>query len=286
MDPRVGLHLGKLRRPTSVLAGRWRNAGRVDDAVEQYRKAVELNPGYMEAYSNLGNALRQQGRLDEAMAHCRKALEIQPQSARTHRILGLALAGSGRLDEAIAQFQEALAIEPECAEAHNDLGAALLERGRSNEAVAHWKQAVAINPHDAQTYRNLGIVLYQQGKIADALAQWNQSIRLCPDDKSLISATAWVLATCPEASLRNAGRAVELAQQATGLSGGSDPAVLDTLAAAYAEAGRYPEAIRTAEQALAIATTQHNASLQEAIRTRIRLYQAGSPYRERIGRND
>ena len=258
---------------------------RVDEAVEQYRKALELNPTYMEAYSNLGNALRQQGRLDEAMAYCRKALEIQPQSVKTHRVLGLALAASGRFDEAIAQFQEALAIEPECAEAHNDLGAALLERGRNDEAIAHWKQAVAINPQDAQTHRNLGIVLYQQGKIAEALAQWTECIRLCPNDTSLMSATAWVLATCPEASLRNAARAVELAQQAAGLSGLSEPAVLDTLAAAYAEAGRYPEAIRTAEQALAIATAQHNATLQEAIRARIRLYQAGAPYRETTGRN-
>jgi hypothetical protein len=92
---------------------------------------------------------------------------------------------------------------------------------------------------------------------------------------------AWLFATCPEALLRNGGRAVELAQQAEQLSGGRHPEILDTLAAAYAEAGRFPDAVTTAGQALHLAEAQTNAVLADDIRTRLKLYEANSPYHEK-----
>ena len=89
-----------------------------------------------------------------------------------------------------------------------------------------------------------------------------------------------MLATNPNASIRNGAEAVELAQRAVQLSDGREPAILGTLAAAYAEAGRFAEAVKTAEQALALASSQNNAALADTLRTRIKLYQSNSPYRE------
>jgi hypothetical protein len=90
-----------------------------------------------------------------------------------------------------------------------------------------------------------------------------------------------VLANCPEASVHNGVRAVELAQQAERLSGSKDPTILGKLAAAYAESGRFPESVATAQRALELATIQTNTAQAEALRTRLLIYQAGSPFRDR-----
>ena len=92
--------------------------------------------------------------------------------------------------------------------------------------------------------------------------------------------TAWLLATNPNASVRNGAEAVELAQRAIELSSGQEPAILGTLAAAYAEAGRFAEAVQTARKALELATQQNKPALAESIRAKIRLYEAGKPFRQ------
>jgi Flp pilus assembly protein TadD len=150
------------------------------------------------------------------------------------------------VDEAIAHFQRALSLQPNLAEAHNNLANALLQKGRPTEAVAHYQAAVAALPGNPYLINNL----------------------------------AWVLATYPEVSVRNGDRAVELALQAERLSGGKDPSILGTLAAAYAEARRFTEAVATAQKALELATAQANTAQVETLRARISLYQADSPCRD------
>ena len=137
-------------------------------------------------------------------------------------------------------------LQPNLAEAHNNLGNALLQKGRPAEAVTHYQAAVAA----------------------------------LPGNPYLLSNLAWMLATCPEASVRNGARAVELALQAEQLSGGKDSGLLGTLAAAYAEAGRLAEAVATAQRALALATAQTNTAQIETLRARLKLYQSGSPFRD------
>ena len=114
----------------------------------------------------------------------------------------------------------------------------------------------------------------------EAVAQWSELARRHPENVAVCNQLAWALATCPEASVRNAGRAVELAQRLTKLTGGRDPNILDTLAAAYAEAGRFPEAVQTAREALDLATQQHKQSLAESMKAKILLYEARTPFRD------
>ena len=99
-----------------------------------------------------------------------------------------------------------------------------------------------------------------------------------PDDVALLNDIAWTLVTNPNASIRKGDEAVELAGRAARLSGGRNPAILDTLAAAYAEAGRFPEAVETAQKAIELATRQNKAALADSLRTRIKLYQDRKPY--------
>ena len=131
------------------------------------------------------------------------------------------------------------------------------QRGRFDEAITHLQQALKIKPDYAEAHNNLGNALAGQGKIAAAVVQWREAVRLQPKQIGFVHQLAWVLATCPEASVRNGAEAVELARRAVKLSDGQEPAILGTLAAAYAEAGRFPEAVQTARKALKLATQQN-----------------------------
>jgi tetratricopeptide (TPR) repeat protein len=111
------------------------------------------------------------------------------------------------------------------------------------------------------------------------LEQWREVLRREPDDFTVLNQAAWVKATSPDAALRNGAAAVELATNAVRLSGGR-PEFLDTLSAAYAEAGNYPEAIATAERALRLAVAAAKPKLAEGLNARLTLYRKGAPFRE------
>jgi Flp pilus assembly protein TadD len=196
------------------------------------------------AHNNLGYVFLQRGQMDKAVAHFQKALEIEPDYEKAHYNLGTAFFQQGRLDEAIAQFQKALEIKPDYVDAHNNLGLALLQQGRMAEAITHYQKALDIKPDYPEIQNNL----------------------------------AWVLATCPQASLRNGNQAVELAIRANQLTGNKNPLLLRTLAAADAEAGRFSEAVETAQRALQLAEAQSNTALADVIRSELKLFQAGVPF--------
>jgi tetratricopeptide (TPR) repeat protein len=220
--------------------------------------------------------LAAKGQDEAAIAEWKKALEINPEDPMANNNLGTHLLKRGQLDEAISHFAKAVDLKPDYADAQNNLGIVLLQKGRVGEAVLHLEKAEEFNPRNTQTYYNLGAAFYMQKRIPEALAEWRAGLRVDPDDLPLLGQTAWVLATNPEASVRNGGEAVELAVRAVKLSGAKDPIALDTLAAAYAEAGRFAEAVETARQALALAPE----SSTEDLKARIALYEANRPFRD------
>jgi protein O-mannosyl-transferase len=136
------------------------------------------------------------------------------------------------------------------------------------------------NPACWLAHDNLGIILLARGEIAEARAHFLRALEIKPDNVEVANNLAWVLATCPVASLRNSAEAVEIARRANRLSGGNRASVLDTLAAAYAEAGRFAEAVQTARKALELAVQQNNQPLVDALPARIALYEAGKPFRQ------
>jgi tetratricopeptide (TPR) repeat protein len=220
--------------------------------------------------------LAAKGQDEAAIAEWKKALQINPDDPMANNNLGTHLLKRGQLDEAVPRFQKAVELKPDYADAQNNLGIVLLQKGRVGEAIEHLEKAEEINPRNTQTYYNLGAAFYMQGKVTEALAEWRAGLHVDPEDLPLLSQAAWVLATNPEASVRNGSEAVELAARAVKLSGAKDPAILDTLAAAYAEAGRFPEAVETARQALTLATEPLAAELK----ARIALYEDKRAFRD------
>jgi tetratricopeptide (TPR) repeat protein len=241
---------------------------------------VEVNPEFGDAQNNLGGALMQKGRLDEAIAHFQKAVEVNPEFGDAQNNLGGALMEKEMLDEAIPHFQKAAEVNPQSADIQSNLGIALLQKGRVDEAWAHFQKALEVAPGQARSHYNLGNAFYLQGKIPEALAQWREGLRLDPKHLPLLYETAWLLATCPEATVRNGTEAIRLAERALQISGGQDPQFLDALGAAYAEVGRFTEALQTTRQALDLATQQNMQPLARALKARMALYEAKTPYRE------
>jgi tetratricopeptide (TPR) repeat protein len=256
-------------------------AGRPDEAIQSFEKGLEYYPESAELHNHLGLALASKGRLDEAQAEFAKALEINPSYADAHRNLGRALAMTGQLDQAIPQFEKAVEINPTFAEAHSDLGRLLVVEGQYDQAMPHLEKALALKPDLVEAHYYLGASLYySQARTQEALAHWREALRVDPNFLPAMNDAAHALAASPNASDRNGAEAVKLAERAVQLSGERNPAYLDTLAAAYAEVGRFPEAIATARKALDLAAQQHRGGLVEGLNTRIKLYERQQPYRD------
>jgi tetratricopeptide (TPR) repeat protein len=257
--------------------------GRTDEAMDDFQKALSIKPDYAEAQYNLANAWLQKGQNSRAIVEFQKVLAIQPDHADAHNNLGNLLFQKGELDLAIGQYQSALAIKPNNIEACDNLGMALARKGRTDEAIIYYRKALQINPDDAESLDLLAAALLCKGQLDEALTHLQKALAIQPDYTAAqqnLGRAAWVLATSTDPSVRNGAKAVELARQAGELSGGKDPVILGTLAAAYAEAGNFPEAIATAQRALQLAVSQSNGAVAAALQTELKLYQAGSPFRD------
>jgi tetratricopeptide (TPR) repeat protein len=254
--------------------------GEVDEAIAQYQKALEIKPDYAEAHSNLGGALAVRGRADEAITHYQKALEINPGLAEARNNLGIALYGRGRFEEAVANYEKALKIKPDLAEAHNSLANALAQRGEFDHAIVHYRTALEIMPDYVDARRNLALALSRREEFVKIAGDPRDALRVRPNDVAALNDAAWMLATNPNESVRDGAKAVELAQRALKICGDRDAAVLDTLAAAYAEAGRFADAAKAAKKAITLARDQRNDKLAGKIAARLSLYEGGRPYRD------
>jgi protein O-mannosyl-transferase len=258
----------------------WYARGCPGEAIPEFRAALKIKPEYAEAHCNLGAVLAEAGQTEEAIENFRKAIEIEPGSAKAYFNLGSVLADRKRTAEAIDLFQNALDAQPNYAEAHNNLANVLAKCGQFDEALDHYQQVLKIRPDYANAYENRRIVSSQREAFVQSLAERQASLRARPDDIALLNETAWILATDPNASIRNAAEAVKLAERASQLSRGKEPAVLGTLAAAYAEAGRFADALQTAAKALTLATEQGNQPLAESVRAKLPLYESHTPFHE------
>jgi protein O-mannosyl-transferase len=208
------------------------------------------------------------------------ALDVTHNNDVAENNLGIVLLQKGRVDEAIPRFERAIEIRPENAPAHDNLAKSFLRKGRSADAMAEYRKLLELQPENVETRNILGTVLIQQGRIREAVEQWEETLKNDPENGNAKNNLAWIFATCPEESLRNATQAVQLAEEALRLSGGKNAVVLRTLAAGYAESGRFAQAVETARRALRLARQQDNAGLVAELESSIALYQSGAALRD------
>jgi tetratricopeptide (TPR) repeat protein len=189
--------------------------------------------------------------------------------------LGYAYLQLGQISNAVANLDKAVAIQPHYPEAYYNLGCAFLNNKQPEEATDCFQRALAMDSSVAAIHYKLANALTQLGRYAQAIAEYSQTLKLNPNMDEAANNLAWLLATCPDRSLRKGVEAVALARQASEHSHNQNPLILGTLAAAYAEAGKLSDAAATAKEARQLALGQHNAALAAALEAQLRGYEGG-----------
>ncbi len=254
--------------------------GQLDEAIAHYRTTLKMQPDFWDADYNLGSALLRKGEVDEAILYCDKAVAKQPNDPDAQVTLANALLQKKRIDDAIVHYQKALAIRPDYFLARYGLGHALLEKGQLDAAIEHCRAALLIRPDNSDCHTILAIALDERGKSAEAIQHYEKALGISPQSVSALNNLAWLLATCSDASFRNAARSIQLARQADQLSGGGNALILRTLAAGYAEAGQFQKAIESGRAARRLAQVQGDSWLARELEQEIALYELGLPYHE------
>ncbi len=260
----VGLH--------DDLALLYLEVGRIDDAISQFSESTRLVPGKAAAHFNLGTALIASGRMNEATVRFRKALELDPNYTPALNNLGSLLAASGQLEEAAACYRRVLDIAPRSAQALNNLGSVLMRLDRAEEALTYLRRALEINPNYPDAEYNVAHALVLQRHPDDALAHYRKALTLQPDWPPVLTELAWLLAAHVEAGVRDPAEAVSLAARAVVLTHRQDPRSLDVLGAAYAAAGRFDQAVTTAQTAVDLLGARGSLSAATEVSERVELY--------------
>ena len=239
--------------------------GKPDEALKHYERAIEIEPRFFTAHNNLAVALAQIGRFDDAVKHFTIALDIQPRSFRTWNMLGMALNRQGKHEEALRHFRRAVTLAPGDVDAHVNLGETLSHLGKPAEAATQFERAVAIDPSSDAAWYVWGTVLASQGREAEAVERFRKAIAANARNVFAHNRLARILATHPDAKVRDGAEATRLATVACERTSQRNPYFLDTLAAAYAETGRFTDAVRTAEKALALARAAGSSDLADDV---------------------
>jgi len=220
-----------------------------------------------------------------AQAHAQEALRIRPQFADAHFLMGVLAMRAGKAEEALACLKTAASLTPNGTwAAHQAQAVAFTYLGRIDDAIASCRGAVRAAPDNPETLFLLGRLLLQRGDTTEALTQWREALRLKPDRLDLLNSLAWVLATSPDPMARNGADAVRYGERACELTGYRQAMLVGTLAAAYAEAGRFPEAVTTAEKARTLAQAAGDEKLAARNTELLELYRAGRAYHEEAAR--
>jgi len=246
-------------------------------AMSIWQSVLDVTPYSTRAHNNLGLALQSLGEVDQAIKHYRIVLQLNPGEPKAYNNLGISFKSLGSLDEAVSCYRQAVLLKPDYAEAHNNLGNVLRLQGKLDEAISHFRQALRVKPESANIYFNLGLALQSQDKLDEAADCFRQAHRLHPDQPLPLNALATLLVTNPDPNMRDAKQAIEFAERAAALTGHQDATILNTLAAAYAAAGRFDKAATTAQQALELARTDRNDSLINQILERLERYRKAKP---------
>ncbi len=275
VDIEPGDSLGRFR-----LANLLVSRGELERAIPHYRQIVKLNPGHFVARCNLGSALAQLGEHEEALRCFTEVIRTQSDYPDAHVNLAKLLAEQGDLAGALREIFEALRLVPDSPELHRQAALWLSRQGKLQDAVVQFSAVVKLTPADPGAHYDLGLALARLGQSDQAVAHFREAVRLKPNHVLALNNLAWILATHEKAELRNGAEAISLAARACVLTDHKEPLVLGTLAAAYAEAGRFSEAVETTQKTCELAVAAGDKDMAATATARLELYQAGKPCRE------
>lgn len=250
-------------------------AGHLDESLDHYNRAIELDPTFIEARCNRGDIYSALGKNDLALADYTDALKIDPSSAIVQNSCGVLLKKMGRNAEAAAHFSEAVKIQPHYSIARKNLAEALMAQGDVSGAQQHYEAISRDMPNSMQAHLIAGRASFALGKSADSIREFREVLRIDPGSVEAMTRLSWVLATTGDSKLRNAPEAIQLASKACELTQNNNPLALNSLAAAYAADGRFVDAVSTGLSALDLASQKGETALAKGIRDQLQHYQGG-----------
>jgi arylsulfatase A-like enzyme/Flp pilus assembly protein TadD len=215
---------------------------------------------------------------DEAMIICRKLVEQRPGLWQIHYRMGEIATKQGRHDAAISHWQEAIRLDDPQGlyvyRSHKRLGMSLALQDRIDVAAEHYEKSLELKADQPVVLDNLAHIYYRQSKIQQAIDCWSRALQFKPDWPDVLNNLAWGKAAYKNENFHNPTEAISLAQHACELTGYRKAMMLDTLAVAYAAAGNFPEAVKTAEKAIELAVSEKQNELASKIRDRLELYKS------------
>lgn len=255
---------------------------RYDAALTHYSASLGINPEYANAYYQRGQIWYATGNYERAITDFTQVLQQNPDDVNALLNRGSAYNLNGSYSHAISDFNQVLLHRPEHVDAIFNRGTAWLYTGESKQALADFSRVLEMNPNDADAFAYRGLAWSSTGDYDRALADFTAAHTLDAWSADIANTLAWFLATCPDASYRNGKQAIQFAQRALALQPALRMVYLDTLAAAYAEAGQFQEAVTTQENAIRLLESIGNFVELPGYQQRLDLYKAKNPYRETL----
>ncbi|QVL30990.1 tetratricopeptide repeat protein [Telmatocola sphagniphila] len=249
-----------------------------DKAIEDFTEAIKIDEDYGYAYIGRGNARLEKKEFEKALKDFGKALEIDPQDTTALLSRGNAYLEQKEYDAAIKEYNEVLEIIPNSAYAYVCRANAQAAKKDFEKALADYTKSLKIDPENSGAFASRGNCYADKKEYDKALKDFTEAIKIDPKSEYAINGEAWLLATCPEPKYRDGKKAVELAQKACELSHFKDLNLVDTLAAAFAEVGKFEEAVKWQEKAIRNPFAS-DTEISEA-KERLELYKMKKPYRD------
>ncbi len=252
-------------------------AGKYQDAIPFFTKAIEANPGSARAFEWRAYAWSVLGKQDKAAADFDEAIRLEPGSTRPYLTRASAALYRGDYDKAIADYDQVLRLDPKDGSAYTNRAGAWADKGEYDKALADANEALRLDAKNVQALTNRAAAWNGKGEYEKAVADLNEAVRLDPKLAEAYNGLGWLLATCPEKRFRDGDKAFENASRAYQLSQGKVARHIDTVAAAYAEIGDFAHACQWQTKAIEAAATEQE---KNEGRSRLELYKQGKPYHE------
>jgi tetratricopeptide (TPR) repeat protein len=242
---------------------------------------LQQNPDDSLTLQHYSQLLVSLGRGAEAEKLLREAAGRLPNAAWPRFQLGVVLSAMDKDDAARQQFEAGLKISPDDAQAQYYLGVLAQRGGDVAGAKKQWEQVIASNPDYVDAYVALAGAALAEHDLTSAERYLRDGLKHAPNHPGLANTLAWILATSPNDAQRNGSEAVALAERACALTQRQQHQYLDTLAAAYAEVGRFDDAVKTIKEALdRLKEGGGDEATTAAYQARLALYERKQPYRD------
>jgi tetratricopeptide (TPR) repeat protein len=232
-------------------------------------------PSKAEAAFDRGTLNLEREEWDLAVKEFDEVLRLDPKNADAFYNRGAAKFAKQQYDGALADIDAAVRLRPRDADALLARAAVRIEQGLPKLAIGDLDAALGIDPENVEAYCERGKLREESGEYRLALYDYQLALKRASDDPLVLNYLAWLLSTAPDPALRDGPRAIELAVRAVKLENSKEWDTIDTLAAAFAESGKFPEAVRAEQEALKLAPSEEHPDL----RSRLELYQAKRAYR-------